>query len=206
MKCPRCEAKLERLEAKDTSFRGCESCGGVWLNRRTWKQVREARSNRVVETAESVAARASREVRPDGAEIQCPDCGIPMTVTRLAFAPVAVDVCQEHGVWFDRHELGQAVAALRQEAARKASRTAAVAGGAVVAGASVGAASLAASPPPAVERAAASGDTGDAIELGADLLEVGVDVADSGLLEGLGSLLEGAGELVGGLLEGLSGL
>lgn len=208
MNCPRCEARLDRLEAKDTTFKACGRCGGVWLDRRTWDRVRSAQPKAVVVAAERLAARSHLEPPTEGATIPCPACAHPMDVTRLAFAPLEVDVCPEHGVWFDRSELGQAVDALRKEAGKRpsggAARTAALVGGVAVAGAAVGVAAAAAAPPPAAERAASGSgeDLGDAL----DVVGSGLDVADSGLLEGLGSLLEGAGELVGGLLEGLSGL
>ena len=189
MRCPRCETKLERLTTKNTPFDGCEKCGGVWLARAVWDQVQSARSSKVVDRSNEVSARSRKTVKPDAAPIACPSCHQPMHVTRVAMTDVEVDVCTEHGVWFDRDELGQAVRGPRPSA------------GLAVGAAAVGAAALADSPPPAAKRVAVSGNHDGALEFGSNVLEATVDVADSGLAEGLGSLLEGAGELVGGLLE-----
>jgi Zn-finger nucleic acid-binding protein len=47
----------------------------------------------------------------DTGSISCPVCG--MTMARIDFAHVAVDVCKADGVWFDRDELRRIVEGVR---------------------------------------------------------------------------------------------
>lgn len=104
--CPRCRADLEDLKIGETKIRGCEKCDGLWLDTTTFENIcadREKRSAVLVYFG-------NRTLRTDQLTkvnyVPCPDCGELMNRNNFAKASgVIVDICKQHGVWFDSDEL-----------------------------------------------------------------------------------------------------
>lgn len=118
--CPRCFAALAGWSAIPGVFY-CGTCGGVMAD--------NAASKRIVETLDrtllDIGFRASlgRSVEPDTTRIvSCPDCLADMKRVEVASAACEVDVCAEHGTWFDAGELETVMRAYRHQRARGASR------------------------------------------------------------------------------------
>ena len=58
--------------------------------------------------------------KPQRAYIPCPDCGKLMNRRNFAgCSGIVVDWCKDHGIWFDRNELKQAVQFIRGGGLRK---------------------------------------------------------------------------------------
>mgnify|MGYP003885863967 CR=1 FL=1 len=199
-RCPRCSSSLSSVHRDEVHLLACSGCGGVWMSGATLDRFVEALLTQpeAVQAAEQVAASALFEFEPDPDVIGCSTCRRTMEITRHP-SGVELDVCAEHGVWFDRHELPRVVRDPEGLAAVKAAQShlqpqrvpsPTGLGGEVATDALLVTAHVA-------DSVALSGaDLGDV----ADLAAGGVSVA-GGALELLGELGSGAVELVFGVLS-----
>ncbi len=113
--CPRCDGKLFHVHLEGHAFDQCSSCGGLWVDSRTVESIMRDRPQ-AIETG----------VKPDLATgnaenvglltgefkgrvyVPCPQCKKIMTPQNYARSSgVIVDVCREHGIWFDAGELNK---------------------------------------------------------------------------------------------------
>ena len=109
-RCPACESALVQVPSQ--LFRlECGSCHGVWLDGAGTEQVVKGAIS-VIDDEEEAMRRRDRALTPyrgaprafDG-ERSCPFCaGQLMTVT-VPELGVDLDLCREHGTWFDMTEL-----------------------------------------------------------------------------------------------------
>lgn len=107
--CPRCGGALFARHYRDLDVDECDSCGGFMLSPRAIDRIVAAKDN-------ATDLRLALPARPQVAEtavryIRCPGCSKMMN--RQAFgriSGVVVDVCREHGVWFDSGELSAVLA------------------------------------------------------------------------------------------------
>lgn len=104
MTCPACGGVLEKHE-HGYVLSGCTACGGIFADTATAKMVHDGmRKHLLAAAAGNIEADAARgEGPPEGAARRCPTCRGNMEVR--AWHAVNVDVCDAHGVWFDRGEL-----------------------------------------------------------------------------------------------------
>ncbi len=112
LRCPHCRKRLVTVIAKDVELAGCGGCGGIWID--------NASTRRVLADPESIfavlAKRAgdnakNRRVRePNPA---CPEC--TAVLDRVRPHGIELDVCADHGTWFDAFELATLVKILRGE-------------------------------------------------------------------------------------------
>lgn len=144
--CPGCagERKLSRRQLGETNAAifDCEVCGGIWVE----KQVFEVLAERArTSTLPDLSLRpASGHPAPAAAKQgpfyrTCAHCGAQMNRRNWGQkSGVIVDVCQNHGVWFDLDELdrllrwmrtgGSTLSARATEAERAAVRNLAISG------------------------------------------------------------------------------
>ncbi len=191
--CPRCRVQLYLGDVQHAGALACGACGGVWLDTASATRVADGLDERLSAVAHRAAEGVVVASPVNGGLLACPICSKGLAVTHVAH--VELDVCAEHGTWFDRLEL-QHVA--RAFAIRRAYGAAAVA--------APTAASHVATTPDAQQRTDEVLET--ASELGVDvaLEAVDVGVAAEGavvVIEVAGSVLEGAFAIVGGVFEGL---
>ena len=108
--CPRCDKALFFGDAEGIAMLGCGLCGGIWLDNDAARKVLEHYSDRVVDMAARAAQ--SAQVKPDLRQAaKCAQCRNDMQ--RRTFGSVSVDVCNDHGTWFDAGELSILVAPMR---------------------------------------------------------------------------------------------
>jgi Zn-finger nucleic acid-binding protein len=164
--------------------------------------------------ADRAAQSAARATDTSVTGIPCAGCDTPMQVRRIY--EVDVDVCSQHGTWFDAHELRKVADAMalarRQQFQQGQARPS-------------GAAGQQRSRPPHGGNANVAGDdtafvvgyvAADSLELGVDAADVGLDALDVGagavdvagdvagaVAEGGVDILGGAFEIVGAILGGL---
>ena len=104
--CPRCREGLEELAIGETTLHGCVKCDGLWLGVATFENIcadRE-RQSAVLGFLENRTVRSNPLTKI--AYVPCPDCGQLMNRNNFAKASgVIVDICKQHGVWFDADEL-----------------------------------------------------------------------------------------------------
>jgi Zn-finger nucleic acid-binding protein len=108
--CPACAGGLSAVQVGRTWLRECGGCGGVWMDNAAFEALcaeRERQASVLTFRAQaSVPAPAETQIRYRA----CPECGALMH--RLNFGRVSgviVDVCREHGTWFDADELRRIV-------------------------------------------------------------------------------------------------
>ena len=107
--CAGCGAHVTRRRAGTALFDECDHCGGLWLSPATLEEVTtqaETRSwLRSVDAApDETAAQSVGQV----AYRRCPRCSKVMNRTRYALGSgVVLDVCKDHGTYFDRGEMAR---------------------------------------------------------------------------------------------------
>jgi Zn-finger nucleic acid-binding protein len=136
--CPACgeghHLVSRRLGSDQVTVLECDTCAGFWMGHEAFRQLVE---------------RAQREALPAGTTVKTPQqisasFGLPSTAVakshtraRVVYRPCAVcgelmnrinygresgviiDVCREHGIWFDADELARILAWLRAGGSRK---------------------------------------------------------------------------------------
>jgi Zn-finger nucleic acid-binding protein len=121
--CPRCRVYMESIVIGNTNLRECPTCEGIWADTNSLQRICADREQQaavlgVARTLPNDSINNVETVR----YVPCPVCARLMN--RVAFAHcsrVVVDVCKQHGTWFDKDELRRIVEFIRAgglEAAR----------------------------------------------------------------------------------------
>ncbi|WP_394843172.1 zf-TFIIB domain-containing protein [Pendulispora brunnea] len=115
LKCPHCSGQPLYEGTRGTStLHGCGICGGVWVGNDLAKRMFE----RLDADAIALADLASRNSVPHpirNREPRCPLCKKTLRRITVDQTLIEIDLCDEHGTWFDRYEF-QAVARVLQKA------------------------------------------------------------------------------------------
>lgn len=111
MNCPRCRVPLTAQQADRFLMHCCFQCGGLFLDGATSKRVVDALDPKAIEASNHASRHARVQVATD-AIAPCPMCSNALERLSIPAASVTVDVCREHGVWFDRDELHKVVTAV----------------------------------------------------------------------------------------------
>jgi Zn-finger nucleic acid-binding protein len=126
--CPRCRAEMQAVQVGSARVQECPACSGVWLDTETFAEVCTSREEQAAVLHFSAASAPAREAAPEATVryVPCPACGKLMNrVNFQRISGVVVDVCREHGTWFDADELRRIVEFIRAgglEAARERER------------------------------------------------------------------------------------
>jgi Zn-finger nucleic acid-binding protein len=105
--CPLCHEGMQALLLGATEVRECAACGGLWADPGTLQRLSDAREAH----ADVVSVLATRLVTNVVATeviryVPCPCCAKLMNRTNFAKSSgIILDVCKNHGVWFNRGEL-----------------------------------------------------------------------------------------------------
>lgn len=104
--CPRCSGRLFEGFAGEVRLLGCGACGGVFLDNEASTRITRARDEAVAALARRAKERAPATIdtRPD--DLPCPVCSAAMRRVQSR-GLVDLDICGEHGTWFDRGELNR---------------------------------------------------------------------------------------------------
>jgi Zn-finger nucleic acid-binding protein len=166
--CPRCHRDLTAGTARERLVWACSMCGGVWLDGATGTQLVNKLDDVAVGMAEGAAQKATFR-RGTMAAAKCPACAA--LLERISLRGVQIDVCSQHGTWFDRGELQEV--AQRLKVAPGGGRTGALgaAAGAAAVGTVAAAAAIGASAAsPNLLSSIGAGAAELAVEGGGDLL------------------------------------
>ena len=104
--CPRCKVSLQTLKIDTVRIRECERCGGFWGGITTFKELCASKEKQA-----SVIGFIGSYAHADGSPaavsyVPCPDCKQLMNRSNFARSSgVIIDMCKQHGVWFDAGEL-----------------------------------------------------------------------------------------------------
>jgi len=109
--CPDCRVPLNASVLGGLSLDQCGKCGGLWVDQKTFEQIAADRQER----GEVMGSLPAPVVRPVSLETvhyrPCPRCGKLMNRQNYAhISGVVINVCKEHGIWFERDELRQVLA------------------------------------------------------------------------------------------------
>lgn len=109
-RCPRCAGELQATAVGRVAIDVCVACKGRWFDGDELEHVLDM-TTRGVSRAEAVAMRSSLPTAAPEPEIRylaCVRCGERMA--RRQAAPrsgLVIDICRNHGVWFDAGEFEQ---------------------------------------------------------------------------------------------------
>jgi Zn-finger nucleic acid-binding protein len=114
--CPRCATALFEGKSGDVTLLGCGRCGGIWLDNESARSALAKADEGVAQLAQlaSVNAQVNVSVMPP---VACPVCKRGLQRIQEPKSEARIDVCGEHGTWFDRYELGLVLQAAHQRAA-----------------------------------------------------------------------------------------
>lgn len=106
--CPRCANQLIEEDYADTPLDECGQCGGIFVDGWILDRLSAAREARISLSLSLPDRRLHRETAVR--YLRCPRCGQQMN--RKIFgrsSGVVVDVCKQHGMWFDAGELAAVI-------------------------------------------------------------------------------------------------
>ncbi len=130
LSCPHCQndQKLShrQIGADKIPVLECNLCAGLWLGSNTFDELTKKASDQVIVIEDFVTDTAAN-VKPDESGKwkyrTCPQC--PNLMQRRHYAKksrVIIDVCREHGVWLDAHELPRILRFIREGGLIQATR------------------------------------------------------------------------------------
>lgn len=109
--CPRCNGRLSERRYADLTVLDCLGCAGLFLDMDTLLELR---------APDAADKRLALPKRPRVQETEvrylaCPLCAATMNRTVFGrISGVIVDVCPEHGVWFDAGEINAVISFIEQ--------------------------------------------------------------------------------------------
>lgn len=104
--CPRCKRKLESLTIGSARVRECTRCGGFWTSVATFESICSDKDEQSSVLSFISSHPAQMTQQPPISYVPCPDCKQLMNRSNFARSSgVIIDLCKQHGVWFDAEEL-----------------------------------------------------------------------------------------------------
>ncbi len=129
LRCPRCASDLVGRLIDEVLIDECTACHGVWVDMVALERVLEERRQARAERILGALAPAETAAQPGGPMyIRCPQCEVVMNRRMFARGSgIIVNVCRNHGTWFDGGELPSVIAFVMkgglETAARKDAET-----------------------------------------------------------------------------------
>ena len=95
----------------DSKVLECASCLGLWLNTQSFEQICADREQHAAVLGAASLADVDRTVPQTKVNyVPCPECSQLMNRANFArCSGVIIDLCKQHGIWFDRDELSRIV-------------------------------------------------------------------------------------------------
>lgn len=113
--CPRCESdpNLVGRLVGDVLLDECPECLGVFVDacalERILSERQQARADAILGHTGTPSDEDATFQQKGPMYVRCPDCETLMNRVNFARSGVIVDVCKDHGTWFDAHELPKIV-------------------------------------------------------------------------------------------------
>jgi Zn-finger nucleic acid-binding protein len=126
MLCPRCRSDLETNSIAGVALHSCARCGGIMMDRKNFEHAAEALDvgAELIDHARAIHQKAQAEIDLRMVVyLACPVCSKSMA--RKNFGRVSgamVDVCIEHGTWFDQGELAKSLEFVRDGGGERTQR------------------------------------------------------------------------------------
>jgi Zn-finger nucleic acid-binding protein len=109
LRCPRCRKRLFTATVKDVELSACGGCGGIWIGNESARRVLADPEPIFAEMATRAGNNAQARATEAGERI-CPAC--PAVLDKSRVHGIDLDVCPDHGTWFDAYELSSLVRVL----------------------------------------------------------------------------------------------
>ncbi|MGQ0543529.1 MAG: zf-TFIIB domain-containing protein [Blastocatellia bacterium] len=104
--CPRCKVNLQSLIIGSVHIRECESCGGFWSGVEAFEKLCASKEQQATIISFTGSYAHPNPDPPAISYVPCPDCKQLMNRSNFARSSgVIIDMCKQHGVWFDAGEL-----------------------------------------------------------------------------------------------------
>ena len=112
-KCPRCQIEMQVVAIGDSKVLECAKCLGLWLNTQSFEKLcADKEQQSVVLGNATLADRSIQQTKVN--YVPCPECSQLMNRANFArCSGVIIDLCKQHGIWFDRNELSRIVEFIR---------------------------------------------------------------------------------------------
>jgi Zn-finger nucleic acid-binding protein len=120
--CPDCEVSLATVHLGQTPINECGRCCGIWLETQTFDRICTDSERQTAVLGKPIAQEI--DVKREWRYVPCPRCRRLMQ--RVNFAGqsgVIIDICREHGAWFEREELRKIVEFIRAGGMAEARQT-----------------------------------------------------------------------------------
>lgn len=111
--CPVCAIPLFAAAKDGYRIDACGKCGGSWISLGDLRKMIDTSNKTPIELARMADSVASTASPPTPEARTCPECKAPLAVDNLA--GVDIDVCGDHGTWFDARELERVSIVLLKE-------------------------------------------------------------------------------------------
>lgn len=104
--CPRCKVKLQSLQIDSVQIRECSRCGGFWSTGDAFENLCADREKQASVLGFAGSYKHENPDPPTISYVPCPDCTQLMNRSNFARSSgIIIDMCKQHGVWFDAGEL-----------------------------------------------------------------------------------------------------
>jgi Zn-finger nucleic acid-binding protein len=125
--CPRCKRELEVMSLGDQTLLTCPDCLGLWLDVHTFENICAQREQHARVLGEARLTTTPSVSPAKVSYVPCPECHQLMNRANFAkCSGVIIDLCTQHGIWFDRDELSCIIDFIRDgglDFARKREKT-----------------------------------------------------------------------------------
>jgi Zn-finger nucleic acid-binding protein len=114
-KCPRCKIELQVVTIGDSKVLECAKCLGLWLTTKSFERICADKEQQSAVLGNASLQGIDRTVHPTKVNyVPCPECSQLMNRANFArCSGVIIDLCKQHGIWFDRDELSRIVEFIR---------------------------------------------------------------------------------------------
>jgi Zn-finger nucleic acid-binding protein len=115
--CPRDQSELIAVKIGVAQLSECPRCDGTWVDAGSLRQIcaNQEQQSAVLGLATTLPANDSGQLEAKVRYLPCPLCRKLMNRVNFAnCSRVIVDVCREHGTWFDKDELRRIVEFIRE--------------------------------------------------------------------------------------------
>lgn len=114
--CPRCLRELNTYQAGVFVVDACLSCGGLFIDNAASQELVRAFDRDLVGIATTIGIGKGETIGANVIQrnLGCPKCTSNLMPVHLPSASAEIDVCAEHGTWFDANELPKVARAYRR--------------------------------------------------------------------------------------------
>ncbi len=119
--CPKCKTAMKQVEVGKSALWECAQCEGTWVDAETVKLICSESDQQAAVLNLPVVPSARHPPDLNFRYVPCPVCSQLMNRVNFARSSgVIIDVCRDHGTWFDKDELRRVVEFIRSGGMDKA--------------------------------------------------------------------------------------